>query len=49
LTKVIKFISIEETIIIEECAYKVTKVLLLEYRIPIKFITNYNKLFISKY
>ena len=39
----------EETIIAEECAYKVTKALVLEYRIPKEFIINYNKLFISKY
>ena len=40
---------IEETIIAEEYAYKVTKALVLEYRIPKEFITNYNKLFTSKY
>ena len=40
---------IEETITVEEYAYKVSKALLLEYRIPKEFITNYNKLFTSKY
>ncbi|EMD70243.1 hypothetical protein COCSADRAFT_76096, partial [Bipolaris sorokiniana ND90Pr] len=30
-------------------AYEVTKVLVLEYRIPKEFITNYDKLFTSKY
>ena len=40
---------IEETITIEECAYKVSKALILEYRIPKEFITNRNKLFTSKY
>ena len=40
---------IEETITIEECAYKVSKALILEHRIPKEFITNYNKLFTSKY
>ena len=40
---------IEETIIAEEYAYKVTKALVLEYRMPKKFITNKDKLFILKY
>ena len=40
---------IEETIMVDKCAYEVTKVLVLEYRIPKEFITNYNKLFTSKY
>lgn len=40
---------IEETIIVKECAYKVSKVLILEYKILKKFITNYIKLFTSKY
>jgi hypothetical protein len=40
---------IEEAITAKSCAYKVTKVLVLEYRIPKEFITNYNKLFTSKY
>lgn len=39
----------EETITAEEYAYKVSKVLMLEYRIPKEFITNCNKLFTSKY
>ena len=40
---------IEETIIVEECAYEVTKALVLEHKMPKEFITNYNKLFTSKY
>ena len=44
-----KFILIEETITIEEYVYKVSKVLILKYRIPKKFITNCNKLFTSIY
>lgn len=40
---------IEETIIVKECAYKVSKVLILEYKILKKSITNYIKLFTSKY
>ena len=40
---------IEEIIIVDECAYKVSKALVLEYGIPKEFITNYNKLFTSKY
>ena len=40
---------IEETIIVKECAYKVSKVLILEYRILKEFITNCNKLFTFKY
>ena len=40
---------IEETITADKCMYKVTKALVLEYRIPKEFITNYNKLFTSKY
>jgi hypothetical protein len=40
---------IEETITIEECVYKASKALILEYKIPKEFITNYNKLFTSKY
>ena len=47
--KEVKFILIEKTITIEEYVYKVSKVLILEYKIPKEFITNYNKLFISKY
>ena len=48
-TKEAKFVLTEETITAEECAYKVSKALMLEYRIPKEFITNYNKLFTSKY
>ena len=40
---------IEETITVDECAYKVIKALVLEYRISKEFITNRNKLFTSKY
>ena len=40
---------IEETITAEECVYKVSKALMLEYRIPKEFITNRDKLFTSKY
>ena len=39
----------EETITAEECAYEVSKALMLEHRIPKEFITNCNKLFTSKY
>jgi hypothetical protein len=39
----------EETITAEECAYEVSKVLILEHKIPKEFITNYDKLFKSKY
>ncbi|EMD68775.1 hypothetical protein COCSADRAFT_80409, partial [Bipolaris sorokiniana ND90Pr] len=49
LTKAAKFILIEETIIVDKYAYKVIKALVLKYRIPKEFITNYNKLFTSKY
>jgi hypothetical protein len=48
-TKGAKFVLIEETITTEEYVYKVSKVLILEYRILEEFITNYNKLFTSKY
>ena len=40
---------IEEIIIVDKCAYEVSKALVLEHRIPKEFITNYNKLFTSKY
>ena len=40
---------IEETIIVEECVYKVTKALILEYRMPKEFITNRDQLFTLKY
>jgi len=45
--KKVKFILIEETAPLRECAYKVTKVLILKYKIPKEFITNYYKLFFS--
>ena len=34
LTKVAKFILMEETIIVKELAYEVTKALILDYRLP---------------
>ncbi len=40
---------IEETITVEECSYEVSKVIVLEYRIPKEFITNRDKLFTLKY
>jgi C4-type Zn-finger protein len=40
---------IEETIIVEKCSYKVSKVIVLEYRMPKEFITNKDKLFTLKY
>ncbi|EMD58193.1 hypothetical protein COCSADRAFT_104489, partial [Bipolaris sorokiniana ND90Pr] len=49
LTKAAKFVLIEETIIVDKCAYEVIKALVLEYRISKEFITNRNKLFTSKY
>jgi hypothetical protein len=42
-------VPIEETITAEECAYEVTKALVLEYRMPEEFITNRDKLFTLKY
>ena len=39
----------EETITVEECVYKISKVLILEYKIPKEFITNCDKLFMFKY
>jgi hypothetical protein len=48
-TKGAKFVPIEETITADECAYKVSKALMLEHRIPKEFITNCDKLFTSKY
>ena len=33
LTKVVKFVLIEETIIVEELAYEVIKALILDYRL----------------
>ena len=49
LTKVTKFVPTEDTIIAEECAYEVTKALVLEHGMPKEFITNCDKLFTSKY
>ena len=40
---------IEETITVEDCAYKVSKALMLEHSILEEFITDRDKLFISKY
>ena len=40
---------IEETITVEEYSYKVSKAIVLEYRIPKEFITNRDKLFTLKY
>jgi hypothetical protein len=36
---------IEETITVEDCAYKVSKALMLEYRTLEEFITDRDKLF----
>jgi hypothetical protein len=49
LTKAAKFVSIEESIIAEECAYEVKKALFIEYRVPEEFIIDRDKLFTSKY
>ena len=49
LTKVVKFMPTEESIIVEEIAYEVTKALILDYRLLEQFITDRDKLFISKY
>ena len=49
LTKGAKFMLIEETITIEECAYKVTKALVSKHRILEEFITDRDKLFMLKY
>ena len=38
LTKAVKFVPTEETIIVEELAYEVTKALILDYRLPKQFI-----------
>ncbi len=40
---------IEKTIIVEKCLYKVSKAIVLEYKIPKEFITNRDKLFTLKY
>ena len=40
---------IEETITVEEYSYKVSKVIVLEYRMPKEFITNRDKLFTFRY
>jgi len=42
-------VLIEETITAEDCAYKVSKALILEYSILEEFITDRDKLFTSKY
>jgi hypothetical protein len=42
-------VLIEETITAEECSYKVSKAIILEYRIPKEFMTNRDKLFTLKY
>jgi hypothetical protein len=42
-------VLIEELITTKECAYKVTKALVLKYRVLEEFITDCNKLFTSKY
>ena len=39
----------EETITVEDCAYKVSKALMLEHRILKEFIIDRDKLFTSKY
>ena len=49
LTKATKFVPTEETITAEECAYEVTKALILEHGMPKEFITDRDKLFTSKY
>ena len=40
---------IKEAIIADECAYEVTKALVLEHGVPEEFITDQDKLFTSKY
>ena len=40
---------IKEAIIADECAYKVTKALVLEHRMPKEFIIDRDKLFTSKW
>jgi hypothetical protein len=47
--KGVKFVLIEETITAKEYVYKVSKALILEYKIPKEFIINCNKLFTFKY
>jgi hypothetical protein len=49
LTKVAKFRPIEESIIIEELAYKVDNILFSKHRLLEEFITNRDKLFILVY
>ena len=39
----------KEAIMADECAYEVTKALVLEHRMPEEFITDRDKLFTSKY
>jgi hypothetical protein len=46
--KRVNFILIKETITIEKCEYKGSKVQVLEYKILKEFITNNYKLFTSK-
>ena len=49
LTKAAKFVPTEETITAEECAYEVSKALVLEHKMPEEFIIDRDKLFILKY
>ena len=49
LTKAAKFVPTEETITAGECAYEVTKALVLEHGVPEEFITDRDKLFTSLY
>jgi len=49
LTKASYFVSIEETIIAEEIAYKITKLLVVYYGLPKQFIIDCGTLFTSKY
>jgi hypothetical protein len=49
LTKGAKFVLTKELITVEECAYEITKALVLEHRILEEFITDRKKLFTSKY
>jgi hypothetical protein len=49
LTKALKFVPTEETITAEECAYEVSKAMILEHGMPKEFITDRDKLFTSKY
>ena len=49
LTKAAKFVPTEETITAGECAYEVTKALVLEHGVPEEFIIDRDKLFTSLY